>query len=615
MDKQIVNEEATPTPVAAGSAGDADDVAPLSPADAPVSVESAAAAADDVDDLVSQSKEQYGDMLRMILARQAKIDRALEEDEAQLHERQDRMDASTAAADGAFYGAASAAAYRPDLASGAAPESSYPPPSTSTWQGLSDAVASRGLPPLDFSAPGAGASGESVLRLVRELTAQLDKAVFERSRAVESAAFSSNYGGGGAMLDISSASLDASFAEEDDVAIAVADDDDPIFFNGPQLRRRVREATLANKKLRNRGELHKAEASREAAARVKVAKRCRKLEETLHKMRQLLRHAKNRANAKEAELTRLRNHLSSQVRTQQQQSAKMSKTIEGSGAGGKDKGVKGAAAAFAQQRDKMEREIAFVRSENARLLATLREHENRAELRAPSGGPAAEARASPGGAEGGAGVDAGGEGGSRLAARRRARMQTLMDDLGRLETRLAESTMKAKRLAEDNATLRTEMRERPSVLELSAAQRAIRGLEEELARRIASPPRGALAARPVPQKSRALPSAAPPLGAVRRAKQPLTARLSPAAARSLLGAMCKTLRKSDPAQLPATVAKLLRAAASLPRLQSFARDVCAVVSAERASEKNRGECFILFTVTLCANPANDLTCPPSYIII
>ena len=25
--------------------------------------------------------------------------------------------------------------------------------------------------------------------------------------------------------------------------------------------------------------------------------------------------------------------------------------------------------------------------------------------------------------------------------------------------------------------------------------------------------------------------------------------------------------------------------------------------------------LILFTVTLCANPANDLTCPPSYIII
>ena len=25
--------------------------------------------------------------------------------------------------------------------------------------------------------------------------------------------------------------------------------------------------------------------------------------------------------------------------------------------------------------------------------------------------------------------------------------------------------------------------------------------------------------------------------------------------------------------------------------------------------------FILFTVTFCANPANDLTCPPSYIMI
>ena len=28
----------------------------------------------------------------------------------------------------------------------------------------------------------------------------------------------------------------------------------------------------------------------------------------------------------------------------------------------------------------------------------------------------------------------------------------------------------------------------------------------------------------------------------------------------------------------------------------------------------KGE-FFLFTVTFCANPANDLTCPPSYIII
>ena len=38
-------------------------------------------------------------------------------------------------------------------------------------------------------------------------------------------------------------------------------------------------------------------------------------------------------------------------------------------------------------------------------------------------------------------------------------------------------------------------------------------------------------------------------------------------------------------------------------------------SGERGGEGGEGGELILFTVTFCANPANDLTCPPSYIII
>ena len=40
----------------------------------------------------------------------------------------------------------------------------------------------------------------------------------------------------------------------------------------------------------------------------------------------------------------------------------------------------------------------------------------------------------------------------------------------------------------------------------------------------------------------------------------------------------------------------------------------AIIMLTKFETKEKGE-FILFTVTFCANPANDLTCPPSYIII
>ena len=567
-------------------------------------VAAAAGSSGDDEGTIEEAKEQYSDMLRMITERQAKINRALEQDEAQLHARQDRMDGALSAADSDFFQARAAAAHRPDLAAGV-PTASFPPPTTSTWQGLNEMVASRGLPELVFSAPGSGASGESVLRLVRDLTARLDKSNFERTRAVESVSFSQQrgYGGGSSggldssMLDISL--NDASFtsdARDDDAAGRgndLLDEDDPIFFNGPQLRRRLREVLLANRKLRNRSELRKAEAEREAASRVKVAKRCRKLEETLSKMQQLLRHAKNRGNAKESELTRLRNHLSAQVRGEQQRAARLSKTIrESAKKGGGGGGADAVASAYEQQRLQMQDEIAQLRGENTRLLASLSARENaRAAALGGGGGdvPAASTPATPSTAPSKADGAAGATLDARLETRRRARMQTLMDDLGRLETRLSETTLKCSRLTEDNATLRTDMRERPTALELAAAQRAVRGLEEELARRIATPPRAVLAPRVAPQHRKKPSPAAMPIESTRRSKQPQTARLSPPAARALLGAICKTLRKSDPHEVPGTVAKLLRAAESLPRLQGFARDVCAVVSAERISARARGD--------------------------